>query len=254
MLNVKIVRTDSNSGAGCARNKGIESAIGEWIIFVDSDDYVDDNFFGILEKYTNSTTDIVLFDYYKINKNDSNRGYTLVHRKDKYTLGVSKEEEVLWGASNVCGKAYKRSLIKDNKIQFPKQKRYEDWVFYVKSVISSSNIVYAPLPLYYYVDNPISVVNSYKSNVCQYSMAAYELLKDEMVCFDSKVVEAIFIREVIYVAAKDQLFNYSPIELNSIIEKANEFFPNWKNNIYIKEFSKAQRLLKIGRASCRERV
>ena len=49
-LNIKIFQTEKNSGPGLARNIGIEKATGEWITFVDNDDWVTEDFFDAIEQ------------------------------------------------------------------------------------------------------------------------------------------------------------------------------------------------------------
>ncbi len=60
--NVEIYYTKEGKGAGYARNVGLSHAIGEWLIFADSDDYFTEEFNTILDKYKEDDSDIVFFN------------------------------------------------------------------------------------------------------------------------------------------------------------------------------------------------
>lgn len=59
---IYIDKSDSK-GAGRARNKGLAKARGKWLLFADSDDYYNDGFLDILDKYKDSFYDIVYFNF-----------------------------------------------------------------------------------------------------------------------------------------------------------------------------------------------
>lgn len=65
-----IVVSDSHSiGAGGARNTGLACAQGKWAIFADADDYFNNDFFDVFDKYVNSYYDVVFVNHYKRNGN-----------------------------------------------------------------------------------------------------------------------------------------------------------------------------------------
>ena len=59
---IKVI-SQENQGANTARNNGLEEAVGEWIYFVDGDDYVSDNICQELFEYMSSKNEIIIFSY-----------------------------------------------------------------------------------------------------------------------------------------------------------------------------------------------
>ena len=89
--NVKIVHR-SNGGLSAARNTGIENAIGEYLYFADSDDFIDaDNFINIFEKGYKTKSDIIIGDFYRVNEISN-----LVESTEKYTLNVNEFQSDSW--------------------------------------------------------------------------------------------------------------------------------------------------------------
>lgn len=61
--NVRILYTKEGRGAGYARNKGLESASGKWLLFCDSDDYFNPNMVDCIVKYADTDYDVVFFGF-----------------------------------------------------------------------------------------------------------------------------------------------------------------------------------------------
>ena len=147
-----------NLGAGFARNKGISHSSGEYMLFVDSDDYIEENtceILYILAKRLNS--DLVLFDAVRHIENGKN--LNLIHfSKDDFSVFNNfsfdyeyVKDKVFDGYYGVIwNKFYKSSFIKENNLSFPKHKIYNDVEFHVKSLILAKNISYLPKILYHY--------------------------------------------------------------------------------------------------------
>ena len=68
-INYLYLENDRNLGVGQTRNKGMKYAKGEYIVFIDSDDWIDNNFVKkINQNLKNKKVDILFFDYYRIGK------------------------------------------------------------------------------------------------------------------------------------------------------------------------------------------
>ena len=65
---VKVIQlqAEESKGAGYARNVGIKHAVGEWLLFADSDDYYMNNFVNKLDDFKDSKYDIIFFDYAQV--------------------------------------------------------------------------------------------------------------------------------------------------------------------------------------------
>lgn len=157
---VKIYSMPENSGQSAVRRYGISVATGEYIIFCDSDDWVDVDYCKKLwEKAVAEDLDIVICDYYK----SDGKVHTPFKSSDIRFIQTSKlYSELIKGhlSTAVWNKLVKRSLYQDERLIFPKCNMWEDFVLNTQTFYAAKKIGYIPQPLYYYYYNPNSICNS----------------------------------------------------------------------------------------------
>lgn len=147
-----------NQGAGTARNNALSKATGEFIIFVDSDDWIEKDMCKKLYNHAkNLDTDIIVFDsiwhttsgvskfnYFSEKEFDFDyKTFTFNHEFIKSKL-MNGSYGVIWS------KFYKSSFIKNNNIKFPQHKIYNDVEFHFKTTSLAKNIGYYPEHFYHY--------------------------------------------------------------------------------------------------------
>lgn len=144
------IYTQSNKGPALTRNRGIKLASGKYIMFIDSDDYVDSDY---IEKYYNAVTegdyDLVIGGYKKLTG-------TKVEFIRKLTSGEFSKYIVM---GPVC-KMYSKKFLIDNKIEFLNTTASEDIYFNVLAYSNNPKINIITDTGYYYCYNSTSISNT----------------------------------------------------------------------------------------------
>ena len=136
------------SGLGNARNQGVQEAAGEYLVFIDSDDYVLDTY--IEKLYTaikNNNADIAECDFYRNKGDESNMAYS----NSTKVMGrvLSKEEKLIIGAVTTWKIMAKKSFWKENNL-YQMNLGAEDYISYPFIIYSAKKIAYVNEGLYVY--------------------------------------------------------------------------------------------------------
>lgn len=144
------VYSQKNAGAGMARNLGLKHAVGNYVIFVDSDDYLVPNSLKLLlEKCEELDLDICKYVIKCINLDDGtiNTRFSPIKINTVFT-GFELLENPVVPLDSACSSFYKRQVLVDNNICFVDQTSSEDVVFNIhvypcaRRVMFSNNHVY----------------------------------------------------------------------------------------------------------------
>lgn len=162
---IKVIHKE-NGGLSSARNAGIEIAEGDYVAFIDSDDYIHKDMYSILyESIINNNSQISMCKFQKVKQNNLQKSEVnneLINLGSKNISNIealnnlyednSAEFTVVWN------KLYDKGLFDD--LRFEEGKVHEDEFIAHKILFKCNQITYVPLTLYYYLQREGSIINS----------------------------------------------------------------------------------------------
>ena len=214
---IKVIHKE-NGGLSDARNKGLDSALGNYIMFVDSDDYINPLMAEILyENLISNNADLSICNYKKVNNSD-------MHKVDKNSqvLNVYNKIECFNNLYNelyvrteiACNKLYKKYLW--NEIRYPFKKLHEDEYVIHHLIENCNKIVYSNLELYYYYDREDSITHVYNKK----RLDAIDAFADRMKFFEEKKYSELYVKSAI---AYLKVLGINYVKLNKFYKKDEEY-------------------------------
>lgn len=189
--NVRVIHK-KNAGLGMARNTGLEVAVGEYVAFVDSDDYVEKEMYEELYSVAKEeNADVVI-----------SGGFISEGAYRATTINKEVEEEVIYEgtevkllplkmtgalpeypvdyehAMSVCKGIYKNNIIQKHEITFFSERELisEDLLFHFDICQYASRVIIIPRCFYHYCLNKESLTKTYQSNRFQRNVQFYEYI------------------------------------------------------------------------------
>ena len=170
------VLNQENQGQGIARNNALNIANGEYILFVDPDDFIELNMLEVFnERLDIQNVDVAFFDYQIFGENTKTKIVRFMDEM-KNTLNLNINDNFIFNwqelvkdnfrytAMMVWNKVYSNKFLKENHIQFAPNKHAEDHIFSISATLLANKISYIKKTLYYYRKRSDSSVNKVSEN------------------------------------------------------------------------------------------
>ena len=226
------IMSQSNSGAAVARNSGLKVAKGDYVAFVDSDDWLELNALERLyENAVSNGSDLVLFDSVEHHPDNKlkERCYIkndTIKDHNNFTFNYRYQNNfVMNGYLVVWSKFHKTSFLKDNDITFTNHPIFNDIQFHIKSMLMAKKISYCPHILYNYLrDNEQSIQN--KTGLSEKSFVLLDIMDE---------IEEYLIDNGFYEELESVFIQFKLTELQGRLNKIdnsykNEFYQLLKSN------------------------
>ena len=249
------VINQQNTGQGIARNRALAQAKGKYILYLDSDDWLEDEALEkIYDKLNDCPTDILIFNYNRCDGDDTktkqninfNAAFYNLFGEDVFTKEQAKA--VLFSTSALQFKVYKKELLIKNDIKYAETNFIEDHIFFIKSfLLAESFCCLNDYLVNYRIHGQSTTKNSYKyiqtfKKILYLSIDMFEKYKFS----DDKLFEESFLLNrleiILYYFSitpfkyKRKFFYTAKCIIQYINNKYNTLFFDNNNKVYLFKF------------------
>ncbi len=261
---IKVIASEENRRQGGAKNLGLNLAQGEWIGFMDSDDWAKEDMFAkLLKKAEETGADVVGCDYLRTEKTGLEEGVAIVNNTGEQCgiLDETKYRKLIIKPGSMVIKIYKRSIFEENHIRFPEKMFYEDNALGAIPLLYAKRFERVEENLYFYYQHSESTVHKVTMDKCQNRIRAAEIYLEE--CkkrgfYEKYPLEIEY--KVFELGYRNTLFSHLQSEKRpdySFVVRMRRFLednvPNCEQNPYYEEFmdEENKKLIKLHRKNVR---
>lgn len=243
-LKLRVIHSEVNKHQGGAKNIGIRAAKGDFIGFIDADDWIDPDMYRLmLEKADETGADMVGCDLNLVDSHTYKVGDVIEQNGNANQCGVldhEKKKSLILDGGRLVVKIYKRENILNNQLFFPENIFYEDNAMSNSYLLTARHYEHIDKPWYYYYQHAGSTVHSFSEKMCLDRMEAGRIMISEAKRLGFYVefkdeLEFMF-SGIFYV---NTLFTYMPCVkpckpsfVRKLTKEMKETFPNFQNNGY----------------------
>ncbi len=240
------VHSEVNHHQGGAKNIALRIAKGDWISFIDADDWIAPDYYEQMFEVADRTgADMVGCDYCEVSEHTFVPGRQVPNSRPDQTgiLTASQKRSMIIDGGSLCTKIYRRDRIIRDGLFFPEDIFYEDNAVGNSYLIMANHYEYIEKPLYYYYQHDSSTVHTFSVTRCEDRMAAGRMIVSEAKrhgYYDEFKPELEFsFTQLFYV---NTLFTYMPCVrptrvsfVRSLTQEMLSFFPDFRSNPYYVE-------------------
>lgn len=223
-----------NGGLSDARNYGLKFVTGDYIGFVDSDDFVDlDMFKKLYNKAKKESLDIVVCDSIELYEDNGNK----IYKKSNFNYSDNLVKNYIISPPMACTRIYKRNIF--DSVEFKKDIFYEDLNLTPSLVLKTKKIGFVEEGLYYYLQRAGSIMKQKDFNIKLLDI--FKVLQnnyDLLYKYYPLEIEYLYITHLLRTASLRFLnYNNSKKYLIKICNELKTKFPDWKQNNYYRKSS-----------------
>ncbi|MDD3692601.1 MAG: iron-containing alcohol dehydrogenase [Oscillospiraceae bacterium] len=236
-----------NTGVADTRNFGISKASGDYIGFVDSDDYISLDMYEKMVKKADETGSQVVVCRYKRFLKSGNASIPNVIDKNAFGSSVQERPQIILGSRPyLANKIFQRKLITENNIKMPLLRLCEDSAMTYPLLLLANKVELVDEPLYFYqVDREDSSVNTYDDRLYD-AFKSWDIIIDfykNKGCFKScyyalaeqcRIIISVRLRALNWVTDKRFINDY----IKQSFKYLNKNFKGWRKNKYFKYYNK----------------
>ena len=222
-----------NSGVADTRNYGISKAVGDYIIFVDSDDYISENLLKDIEPYLMQNIELIKWNpiFVDENKNEILKPSSVAFEKVTGEQGFN----ILFGRDNLIDCLWNYAIKKELVMGFPSGTYHEDFATMPLVILNAKSFVSLDKRDYYYVQSNNSIMRNKNDNKTR------KKLEDKLNHFDNLIKESSKMN--IQKQTKDNFAIYATNSLLAVVKELNE-----KDKIYYTSELKKRKISKYIKA------
>ena len=242
----RAVHSEVNRKQGGAKNIGLSLARGEWIGFIDSDDWITPDMYEKLLACAGQTgADMVGCDYCLTDEHSMKAGQTVHNNRPEQTgiLNHEKYASLILDSGSLVVKIYRREIILGCGSRFPEGIFYEDNALGNTWMLRAKHFEYIPEPMYYYYQHDASTVHTITKKRCEDRMQAGRIMIDEAKkygYFEEYYRELEYSFTVLFYV--NTLFSYmlgvkrkDPAFVKAMGREMRETFPDFQKNPWYQE-------------------
>lgn len=235
-----------NGGLSSARNYGIEKANGDYILFLDSDDYYEPNTIEVLIKEASTDDDIIAFRMYIDEKKEIKKG-NIELAEFIYNDKIAPSKRLLLYNPSACDKMFKKELFEN--LKFVTGKYYEDLGTIPLFAMYTDKIKFTNHYLYHYLKREDSIMNKKVYNkkiediffIVERISSLFEKNKQISKYFDE--IEYIYIHQLLR-AAGIRFIDYQKYDMvDKIRNIMKEKYPRFYKNKYFKKYGFKRKIM-----------